>query len=292
MSSSSIHNQNSSSGSSEPELSAVQRWVCPRTGKPNFTRFHAGNLEDRTLAAADLFREGFYPSAAKASRELKVPYERLRSRLNGANPISQNGGKNTLLTDIQEQALLCWAHRRIAQGHHVQLRALQHNANAILKAFDRPNTASLSWAKSFMKRWKNTFHVKKSETRDVKRKAMQDRAHIEAFYHSFEQFIRENHIKPENAWNFDETGFMVGYLQKGTFVWTFLEIEQPILTDAHITVSVTSVESISAAGDSIAPFIILPGVNIPVKWVQNRLSDDTTITTSSKGYINDVLALK
>lgn len=85
---------------------------------------------------------------------------------------------------------------------------------------------------------------------------------------------------------------MIGYLQKGTFVWTFREVEQPTLTDAHTTVSVTAVESISAAGDSIPPFIILPGVNIPVKWVTNRLSDDVTITTSSKSYVNDIIALE
>ena len=114
MSSLSKSGQNSSSSSSEPELSAVQKWICPHTGKPAFSRYHEGNLEARTQAAADLFREKFYCSRAEAARELKVPYERLRSRLSGANAVTQNGGNRTLLTDIQEAAILCWAYRRVA----------------------------------------------------------------------------------------------------------------------------------------------------------------------------------
>ncbi|KAH8656312.1 hypothetical protein BGZ61DRAFT_466811 [Ilyonectria robusta] len=107
MSSSSIRNQNSSSCSPEPDLSAVQKWINPRTGKPDFSRYNNGNLELRTVAAAELFHEGFYRSVAAASRDLRVPYDRLLSRTKGAKPATQNGGNNTLLTDMQEQAILC-----------------------------------------------------------------------------------------------------------------------------------------------------------------------------------------
>ena len=113
MSSLSISDQNTKSSSPESELSVIEKWINPHTGKPDFLRYNKANLEARTLAAADLFREGFYRSIAAASRELKVGYQRLRSRLSGANPVTQNGGNNTLLTDSQEQVILCWSHRRI-----------------------------------------------------------------------------------------------------------------------------------------------------------------------------------
>ncbi|KAM5353292.1 hypothetical protein ACJZ2D_016808 [Fusarium nematophilum] len=102
MSSSSIHDWNSASCSLEPEQSATEKWINPRTGKPDFSRFNEGNLEQRTLAAADILREGFWRSRAAASRELIFPSESLRSRTNGTKPVTQNGGNSTLLTDTQE----------------------------------------------------------------------------------------------------------------------------------------------------------------------------------------------
>lgn len=200
-----------------------------RNGLPAFSRYNLETVETRTTAAAELYHEGYYPSIAKAARALQVPYKRLWSRVQGRRPRAENGGNRALLNDAEEQVVLCWSHRRITQGHHIQYRALQHHCNSILRAPGREPNASRSWAKRFMQRWDHIFHVRKSSTRDAKRKAMQDRAHIESFYRGWEQCVEQYDIKLENIWNFDETGFQVGYLQKGTFVWTFIDITQPVL---------------------------------------------------------------
>ena len=119
---------------------------------------------------------------------------------------------------------------------------------------------------------------------------MSDRANVEEWFTKWTQFVQENDINFANVWNFDETGFMIGYLMNGIMIWTFTEIENPILTDAHTTVSVTVTESISAEGEIIAPFIIMPGVQIPSRWVDNDLEDEATIVTTPKGFIDDVSA--
>ncbi|KAJ6436359.1 hypothetical protein O9K51_11073 [Purpureocillium lavendulum] len=62
--------------------------------------------------------------------------------------------------------------------------------------------------------------------------------------------------------------------------------------DIDIDLSVTAVEAISAAGKCIPSFLILPGVQIPVRWVENELDGDTILTTSPKGYINDIIAIE
>lgn len=102
----------------------VRRWINVVTGKPNLLRFNVENIEERTVAAVELYEVGFYRSIKKASDELKVPYYRLRGRLLGAKPRSENGGNHTLLKTEEEESILCWAHRRVTQGHHIQLRAL------------------------------------------------------------------------------------------------------------------------------------------------------------------------
>ncbi|KAM5344596.1 hypothetical protein ACJ41O_013131 [Fusarium nematophilum] len=273
------------------EDSAVQKWIDPVTGKPNILRFNPENLEERTVAAMELYEAGFYRSVQKASDDWKVPYHRLRGRILGAKPRSQNGGNRMLLKTEEEESILCWAHRRVTQGHHIQLRALQHHANVILKATGREDkSASYDWAKRFMRRHRELFKRQKSSTRDVKRKAMQDRAHIEAWFKGWEKTVQELNVKDENTWNFDETGFMVGYLQKGTFLFTYNDVADIILTDAHDTVLVTVVEAVSLSGKVIDPFIVIPGVVLQVRYLTNNLPKDTTLATSPTGYINDIIA--
>ncbi|KAM4061703.1 DDE superfamily endonuclease [Hirsutella rhossiliensis] len=203
--------------SSKAKESAVQKWIDSATGLPNFSRHTTANLETRTIAGAELYYEGFYGSIVAAAKALGVPYKRLYYRVNGHHSTAENGGNRTLLDPSDEEEVFCWAHRRITQGHHIQGRALQQHANAILKAKGVGATASRAWAKRFIQRHRELFHRRRAAARDIKRKAMQDRIH--------------------NTWNFDETGFMVGYLHKGTFIWTFREIDTPILSDAHETVS-------------------------------------------------------
>ncbi|KAM4067887.1 DDE superfamily endonuclease [Hirsutella rhossiliensis] len=110
-------------------------------------------------------------SIMAASAALRVPYYRLRSRIQGNHPKATNGGNRTLLSPEEEKEVLCWAHRRITQGHHIQQRSLQQHANAILKATGRGNTtASGSWARRFIKRYKQYFHRRRQlpETQSVK----------------------------------------------------------------------------------------------------------------------------
>ncbi|GKU08467.1 unnamed protein product [Fusarium langsethiae] len=271
----------------------VSRWIDRSTQKPIFTRYDIHNLETRTIAASELLAEGFYRSVAQAAREMKVPYYRLRSRSKGGNPRSENGGNRTLFSSAEEGAILAWAHRRVIHGHHIQLRTIQQHGNAILRATNRPiDNTTRSWARRFMRRHKDQFRARKSTTRDASRKSMQDRGRIEQWYQAYDDWVTEDGVLPENTWNFDETGFMVGYLQKGIIVWTFHEVNDVILTDSHDTVLVTVVEAISATGKVIDPFIILSGVMIPLKWVQNSLPENTVITTTPTGYTNDIVAIE
>ncbi|KAM4067901.1 hypothetical protein HRG_012430 [Hirsutella rhossiliensis] len=69
-----------------PEESAMKRWIDLETGKPKFPRYTSDNLEFRTVAAAELFRDNFYPTLSAAAAALGVPYYRVRSRYLGNHP--------------------------------------------------------------------------------------------------------------------------------------------------------------------------------------------------------------
>ncbi|XP_044714580.1 tc5 transposase DNA-binding domain-containing protein [Hirsutella rhossiliensis] len=163
--------------SSKAKESAVQKWIDSATGLPSFSRHTTANLETRTIAGAELYYEGFYGSIVAAAKALGVPYKRLYYRVNGHHSTAENGGNRALLDPSDEEEVFCWAHRRITQGHHIQGRALQQHANAILKAKGVGATASRAWAKRFIQRHRELFHRRRAAARDIKRKAMQDRIH-------------------------------------------------------------------------------------------------------------------
>ncbi|CAG9938530.1 unnamed protein product [Clonostachys rosea f. rosea IK726] len=256
--------------SSDSELNnddIISRWIDPVIRKPVFSRFTPDNLEQRTVAAAELFHARYYKTITAASKGFGVPYHRLRSRIQGHSAINSNGGLNTLLDEAQTKAVIIWAHRQILTGFHVRGRRLRQHVNAILRASGNKGTASKRWCNRFMKKHRTIFHLRKALSRDAKRKGVQKRAMLTSWFDCFKGYLQRNCVKKQNVWNFDETGFMIGYLEKGIFVWTFLDINQPVLTDSYDKVTITSIDCISAAGVVIPPFLIAPGVQIPVKWV-------------------------
>jgi hypothetical protein len=275
----------------QPDEATIQKWINPDSGKTIFTRCTQDNLEQRTVAAAELYNVRYFKTITAAAKMLQVPYKRLWSRLQGCHSVKQNGGNRALLSQEEEDEVVMWAHRRIVQGHHLRGRTLQQHANAILAARGSNEKASKRWASRFIQRNSHIFRRSRTATRDARRKAAANRADLESFNAAWRKFLMESGIKEENTWNCDEIGFMVGYLQRGGFVWTFNEIEKPELTDSHDLVSVTAVEAVSATGKSIPTFLIILGTNIPVYFIQNDLEDNTVITISEKGYITDIIAI-
>ncbi|KAM4063442.1 Tc5 transposase DNA-binding domain-containing protein [Hirsutella rhossiliensis] len=179
---------------STSHLSAVQKWIDSKTNLPIFQRNIPQNLEERTVAGAELYKEGFYRTIRAAAQALDVPYKRLWSRVQGHQPVQQNGGLNKLFSPSEEREILCWSHRRITQGHHITSRTLRQHANAILQAKGEKPTISTTWVKNFIKRNKKLFHAKKAASRDAKRKAMQDRVRVEAFFRDWREFLIRRRI--------------------------------------------------------------------------------------------------
>ncbi|KAG5913266.1 hypothetical protein E4U61_007147 [Claviceps capensis] len=169
---------------SEAELLAVKRWIDPATGLPNFYRCTQHNLEERTLAAVELYREGYYPSIMKAAAALEVPYYRVYGRSKGQRPIPITAA-NAVLTSAEDKTLLIWAHRQVMCSHHIQIRRLRLQVNEILRASGRNKKITKRWARRYMSRHTHIFHVKQASTQEARRKAMEDRAIITSWFQAW-----------------------------------------------------------------------------------------------------------
>ena len=114
---------------------------------------------------------------------------------------------------------------------------------------------------------------------------------ISRYIEKYKDICIDKGIADENVWNMDETGFCTGC---GRAHWVIsLDPDKPLLvTDPDNREYITSVESISDEGYSIPPILILCGVLILEKWVEeDDLDEDILLATSPTGYSNDELVL-
>jgi hypothetical protein len=99
-------------------------------------------------------------------------------------------------------------------------------------------------------------------------------------------------IQPDDIWNFDETGFIMGKIQPKKVVTTAERRGRPKLVQPGNREWVTVIEAVSAEGQSIPPFIIVKGKKHLRSWYEgSTLPVDWAITLSENGWTNNKLGL-
>ena len=107
--------------------------------------------------------------------------------------------------------------------------------------------------------------------------------------------MREHDIFPEDFWNMDEMGLRIGI---GRGQWVIVPADDMYLSRFSHIIGVhgdreqcTVVESVSAAGNSIPPLVIMKGVIILKRWFAELPLelDNLLVSTLDSGYSNNML---
>jgi len=98
-------------------------------------------------------------------------------------------------------------------------------------------------------------------------------------------------IKPENLWNFDEKGFLLGVSSKEQ-VLCRSNRKNPRVRQEGSRELITLIQSISAAGMMIPPFIIYKGGAQYMGWHDYEENGEAVFALSSTGWSNDYLGLR
>ncbi|OTB19345.1 hypothetical protein K445DRAFT_53504, partial [Daldinia sp. EC12] len=124
----------------------------------------------------------------------------------------------------------------------------------------------------------------------VARKLACNVATVNRWFTELRRLLERHHIKPQHMYNMDETNVRIDCLN-GVWLWTWRDLPELHLANPDSRIPATAIEACSATGSTIAPFLILPGRQIPENWVINTLIDDTVLTTSQNGWSDDLIAL-
>ena len=118
---------------------------------------------------------------------------------------------------------------------------------------------------------------------------------IRDWFHKLEVIMREHDIFPKDFWNMDEIGLRIGI---GRGQWVIVPADDMYESRFSHIISIhgnqdqcTIIESVSAAGNSIPPLVIMKGVIILKRWFAELPPelDNLLVGTSDSGYSNDTL---
>jgi hypothetical protein len=147
------------------------------------------------------------------------------------------------------------------------------------------------WAQRWFKRNKAWFKTLRAKTLAQERKAANRKEVLEEHFKEYYRALEKWGICFEDVWNMDETGFRISVLN-GKIVITHLNMKAIYLANSDNRESLTMIETMSAGGEAITPFLILKGEILLEEHFNNDLNTEIVFATSSTRYINDALSLK
>lgn len=175
---------------------------------------HSKDIESRTQDALNMYLRDQNLKITKIAREFEVPYERLRSRIQGKQPKTKVRPVNHTLSKAQEDAVKHWIHQLDEASHAPTAQQLQACANSILQCHHSdlttpPPEVGKMWPYRFIKKFPN-YKCQKQKPMDTKRLNSEDLGLIQSWYDRLEIVMLCHQIQPSDLYNFDEIGFLDG----------------------------------------------------------------------------------
>lgn len=254
----------------------------------------ASNQEGKILLALQAYKKGQVSSLRKASVLYDVPHSTLHDRLKGRTTREHAQERNRKLSVTEEITLTQWILSMDERGKPPpRVATVREMANVLLAKRDEsttPPTVGKCWVNGFMRR--NELESKFSRKYDYRRALCEDPKIIREWFKLVRDTIEKYGILPEDTYNFDEVGFLMGIIATTRVVTGSEKNLRPNLIQPGNREWVTVIEGVNASGWFLPPMFILKGKNHQPSWYQTEgLPYGGAIGTSENGWTNKELGL-
>lgn len=254
--------------------------------------------EQRIEQAMEALNHGDFTKITDAARRFDVPYQRLRARLNGRKSRSQRLPTNLKLTPEEDAGLCQYLDRLDDLGLPPRPLHIAAAAKLILAYKPMGDKTTNSHIRSdlgehWVRRWlirHPQYKRRRQKPLDLNRQLAHEPEKIQRWFNNLEKLIADEGIVKEDFYNYDESGFMIGY-GRDQFILTKHAYRRQFLPSSQNRESVTCGETISGDGSVLPAMVILSGQLHLNGWVNNELDGNTLMAVSDTGYCNDEIAL-
>ena len=115
---------------------------------------------------------------------------------------------------------------------------------------------------------------------------------IREYFQVLKTAIDEFKIKPQNIYNMDEKGFLLGLIQRSVRVIVKASEQTAFLRQPGQRETITVIEAVGAFGQEIPPMIIMKGEKHLYGWYYGEMPDHWTTAVSPNGWTDGFLALQ
>ncbi|EED23387.1 conserved hypothetical protein [Talaromyces stipitatus ATCC 10500] len=172
---------------------------------------------------------------------------------------------------------------------------IEESANYLLgKDFSGPGEpprAGKNWVHDFIKRLPKQYVRIVQKPQEKERTVAEHYGEVERWFIDLELAIQQYKIRPQNLWNFDETGFIVGQGKDEAVVTAYPKTSKRV-SSLSSRESITVVEGINAEGKIIPPLLIPKGKVHLEEWYRHIKDDDWLVAPASNGFITDEIAFE
>ncbi|KAL9563829.1 hypothetical protein ACKAV7_012071 [Fusarium commune] len=249
------------------------------------------NVEARILLALRALQNDPKLSLRRAAGLYQVRYWTLHRRQKGILSTRDSIPKSRKLSDLEEQIIVQFILDLDSRGFPPRLRCVEEMANRLLADREMPPVGK-RWASNFVKRHKDlkTHFFRKY---DYQRAKCEDPTIIRNWFRLVANIIAKYGIRPDEIYNFDETGFMMGVIASGMVVTGAERRGRPKSVQPGNREWITVIQAINAEGQAIPPFIIGAGQYHLANWYrESDLPGDWAIATSPNGWTDNEIGLE
>ncbi len=222
-------------------------------------------------------------SLRAAAKDFGIPRSTLTGRWHGAKSKKEAHVHQMHFTPEEESILIDWIRTLGHRGVPMTLSSLRDFASG---ALGKP--VGENWASRFVKRHPEikvqfqvqlmikltmyTPQIKLTTTLEACRARSLNHANVNKYFDILEEVIAKYNIRPDNIWNMDEKGLVLGASDRSK---ALVDRDQKTLYDIGdgSREMVTAIECFSAAGSGIRPMLIFPGARINLEWGRENPSN-------------------
>lgn len=245
--------------------------------------------------AVDAYNRDKNQKISPLARKYGVDRRTLKRRIDGKASRSTRSHANQILTPDQEKALFWWIQYLDRIGAPPTTQQITYNANLMLSKHHsgsgEPPSVGKNWVYRFIDRLPENYKRVVQKPQEVDRSDAESRDEIEMWFNNLSNMIQEFGVGPENLWNFDETGFVIGQGKKEAVVTAHIRSAKRIASNSSRE-SITIVECVNAEGKVIPPLIIPKGERHMEEWYNHIKDDDWLIAPAANGFITDEIAFE